>query len=108
MKYYFHEIGTVPQVILLVLTLLTVIILTASGVLSFKHKLGIGKNLSAIAVLVINVTLYVMMQVEHRRVGTKIIFYLPSVMMCRFKSDRRHQYRTNASILRCWSFFYYF
>ncbi len=77
MKYYFHEIGTVPQVILLVLSLLTVIILTASAVLSFKHKLGIGKNLSAIAVLVLNVTLYVMMQVEHRRVGTKIIFYLP-------------------------------
>ena len=77
MTCYFHEAGTVPQVILLVLSLLTVIILTASGVLTFRHRLGFGKKLVTVAVLMSNIALYVTLQADNSMTSSKNNLYLP-------------------------------
>lgn len=79
MTYYFHETGTVPQVILLVLSLLTVIILTASCVLSFRHRLGFGKKLISSTVLLSNAALYVAMQVDNSMTSSENDLHLPFV-----------------------------
>lgn len=77
MTCYFHEAGTVPQVILLVLSLLTVIILTASGVLTFRHRLDFGKKLVTVAVLMSNIALYVTLQADNSMTSSKNNLYLP-------------------------------
>ena len=76
----FCNAGTVWQVFLLVLSLLTVISLTIACVISFRHKhnarpFGLGAGL-----LVLNAALYVLMQIDSRITGAQHILHLPYLL----------------------------
>jgi NADH:ubiquinone oxidoreductase subunit 6 (subunit J) len=75
------DINSIWQVILLVLSLLTVIALTACCVLLFKNRYGVRKQVIVAAVLVFNVVLYVMMQLDNRVTGTEYALKVPYVLL---------------------------
>lgn len=77
MMNYFCEVGTVWQVILLVLSLLTVITLTAGCVFWFNHRHNVRRQLGMIAVLLLNTALYVLMQIDSRITGAEHNLHLP-------------------------------
>ena len=67
----FCDVSLVWQVILLVLSLLTVIALTACCVLLFKNRNGNQMQFTVAGVLALNVVLYVMMQLDSRITGNE-------------------------------------
>ena len=79
MMNYFCEVGTVWQVIQLVLSLLTVITLTVGCAFWFKHRHNVGHQLGMIAVLLMNTALYVLMQIDSRITGAEHTVHLPYV-----------------------------
>lgn len=81
MMSYFCEVGTLWQIILLVLSLLTVIILVGSCTLSFRYNQGIRKQLRQVALFLLNSVLYIMMQVDSRITGAEHKLHLPCVLV---------------------------
>lgn len=81
MMRYFCEASTIGQVILLVLSLLTVISLTSNGVLSFKYKYNPKKQFIIGVILFINIVLYVMMQIDSRITGEEHSLHLPYLLV---------------------------
>ena len=81
MMSYFCEVGTLWQIILLVLSLLTVIILVGSCTLSFRYNQGIRKQLRQVALFLLNSVLYIMMQVDSRITGAEHKLHLPYVLV---------------------------
>lgn len=79
MMSYFCEVGTLWQIILLVLSLLTVIILAGGCTLSFRYNQGIRKQLQQVALFLINSVIYIMMQVDSRITGAGHNLHLPYV-----------------------------
>ncbi len=77
----FCEIGTVWQVILLVLSLLTVIALTVASVLSLRHRDNVRKPLLMVLLLLINAAVYVLMQINSRITGTEHTMHLPYALL---------------------------
>ena len=75
MMHHFCKVATVWQVILLVLSILTVIALTGSCVLSFRNN--IRKQFWIGGILLLNVVLYVLMQIDSRITGTEHALHLP-------------------------------
>lgn len=75
MMHHFCEVATVWQVILLVLSILTVIALTGSCVLSFRNN--IRKQFWIGGILLLNVVLYVLMQIDSRITGAEHALHLP-------------------------------
>lgn len=75
MMHHFCEVATVWQVILLVLSILTVIALTGSCVLSFRNN--IRKQFWIGGILLLNVVLYVLMQIDSRITGAEHVLHLP-------------------------------
>lgn len=78
---YFCEVSTLWQVLLLVLSLLTVISLTSNGVLSFKYKYNPKKQFIIGVILFINIVLYVMMQIDSRITGAEHTLHLPYLLV---------------------------
>lgn len=81
MMHYFCLVGTLWQIILLVLSLLTVISLTGGCVLSFRHRCSTRKQLGMGTVLLLNATLYVMMQIDSRITGAEHSLHLPYMLL---------------------------
>lgn len=81
MMSYFCDVGMLWQVILLVLSLLTVIILIGCCVLLFRHRYHTIKRFTMSAVLLLNAALYVMMQVDSRLTGAEHSLHLPYVLV---------------------------
>lgn len=85
MMNYFCEVSTVWQVILLVLSLITVITLTGCCVLSFRQRyntrrqIGFGVVLPLL-LLLLNAALYVLMQVDSRITGATHSLHLPYIL----------------------------
>ena len=79
MMNYFCEVGTVWQVILLVLSLLAVITLTSGCVFWFNHKHNVRSQLLMIGVLLLNTVLFVLMQIDSRITGSEHTLHLPYV-----------------------------
>ena len=77
----FCEIGTVWQVILLVLSLLTVIAFTVASVLSFRHRDNVRKPLLMVLLLLLNAAVYVLMQIDSRITGTEHTMHLPYALL---------------------------
>lgn len=75
------DVSSIWQVILLVLSLLAVIALTACCVLLFKNRYGSRKQVTVAAVLAFNVVLYVMMQLDNRITGNDHALKLPYVLL---------------------------
>ena len=75
MMHHFCEVATVWQVILLVLSILTVIALTGSCVLSFRNN--IRKQFWIGGILLLNAVLYVLMQIDSRITGAEHALHLP-------------------------------
>lgn len=78
---YFCEVGTLWQVLLLVLSLLTVISFTSNGILSFKYKYNLKKQFIIGVILFINIVLYVMMQIDSRITGAEHTLHLPYLLV---------------------------
>lgn len=81
MMNYFCEVGTVWQVILLVLGILTVIALTSGCILTFRHKNNAKKQIGMGCVLLVNAALYVQMQIDSRITGAEHSLHLPYVLL---------------------------
>jgi len=81
MMKYFCEVSTVLQVILLVLSLLTVIVLTGCSVLLFRHRYNTRKQFGLGALLLLNAALYVLIQVDSNITGAKHTFHIPYVLV---------------------------
>lgn len=77
MMNYFCEVGTIWQVILLVLSLLTVITVTSGCVFWFNHRHNVKSQLGMIAVLLLNTVLFVLMQIDSRITGSEHTLHLP-------------------------------
>ena len=75
------DVSSIWQIILLILSLITVIALTACCVLLFKNRYGSRKQITVAAVLAFNVILYVMMQLDNRITGTDHELQLPYVLL---------------------------
>ena len=75
MMHHFCKVATVWQVILLVLSILTVIALTGSCVLSFRNN--IRKQFWIGGILLLNAVLYVLMQIDSRITGAEHALHLP-------------------------------
>ncbi len=81
MMNYFCQVSTVLQVILLVLSLLTVISLTGGCTLLFRHRYNARKKIAvSVVLLLFNATLYVLMQIDSRITGTEHSLHLPYVL----------------------------
>ena len=81
MMRYFCEVSTVPQVILLVLSILTVIILTVGEVLLVRQKYSFRKQFVMGAALLTNAALYVLMQIDSRITGAAHSLHIPYVLL---------------------------
>lgn len=77
----FCDVSLIWQVILLVLSLITVIALTACCVLLFKNRNGNQMQFTVAGVLALNVVLYVMMQLDSRITGNEHALKLPYVLL---------------------------
>jgi len=81
MMRYFCEVGTVSQVLLLILSLITVITLISCLVLLLRHKQNVKISLAAGAVLLCNSAMYVFMQVDSRITGTSHSLHIPYALL---------------------------
>ena len=81
MMRFFCEVSTVLQVILLVLSILTVIILTVGEVLLVRQKYRFRKQLAMIVTLLTNVVVYVLMQIDSRITGAAHSLHIPYVLL---------------------------
>lgn len=81
MMRYFCEVGIIWQVILLVLSLITVITLTGGCALTFRQRHSGRKQFTMGAVLLLNAVLYVLMQVDSRITGATHRTHLPYVAL---------------------------
>lgn len=81
MMNHFCEVGTIWQVILLVISLITVIILTGCCVLSFRHRYNIRKQFGLSSVLLLCAALYVTMQVDSRITSANHVLHLPYLLV---------------------------
>lgn len=70
MMAVFHEAGTAQQILLLILSQFTVISLISSAVLLLRHRSGAEKLAAVCAMLLVNMTLYVLMQLDSRITGS--------------------------------------
>lgn len=77
----FCDVNSIWQVILLVLSMFTVIVLTVCCVFSFKDRHNTRSQLAMIAVLMLNAFLYVLMQLGSRITGAMITLKLPYVLL---------------------------
>lgn len=77
----FCEVGTLWQIFLLVLSVITVITLTGGCVLSFRHRNHIHKQFTIVFVLLLNAILYVVMQVDSRITGSDHALHLPYALV---------------------------
>lgn len=84
MMQYFCEVTTALQVFQLVLSVLTVVFLTVGCVLSLRHKYNLRKRLTQGVVLLINIALYVLMQLDSRITGADHRLHLPYVLLVLF------------------------
>ena len=81
MMNYFCQVSTVLQVVLLVLSLLTVISLTGGCTLLFRHRYNAWKKIViGVVLLLFNATLYVLMQIDSRITGAEHSLHLPYVL----------------------------
>lgn len=81
MMKYFCEADTVWQVILLVLSLLSFIILTCRCALSFRHKHNTRKQILTSIALLLNATLYVVMQIDSRITRVEHTLHIPYALL---------------------------
>ena len=81
MMRYFCEVSTVLQVILLVLSILTVIILTVCSVLFVRQKYRFRKQFVMVVALLTNAALYVLMQIDSRITGAAHSLHIPYVLL---------------------------
>ena len=81
MMMRFCDAGTVWQVILLVLSLLTVITLTSACVIALRHKYSIRTQFEMGAGLILNAVLYVFMQLDSRITGAAHSVHVPYVLL---------------------------
>ena len=81
MMMFFCEVSTGWQVVLLVLSVLTVITITSVCVLSLRHKDNTLRLLSAGTGLLLNATLYVLMQIDSRITGAGHSLHLPYAVL---------------------------
>lgn len=81
MMNLFYAAGTVWQVILLVLSMFTVIVLAACFVFSFKERYNTRKQLTMAAVLMLNTFLYLLMQLGSRITSSTLTLKLPYVLL---------------------------
>ena len=81
MMNYFCEVSTVWQVVLLVLSLLTVISLVGGCTLLFRHRYNSRKKIGiCIVLLLLNAALYVLMQIDSRITGAEHSLHLPYIL----------------------------
>ena len=81
MMKLFCEVGTVWQVVLLVLSIITVITLTGCCALSFRHRFNARKQLITGALLLLNAICYVLMQVDSNITGAAHSLHLPYTLV---------------------------
>ena len=77
MMHYFCQVNTALQVILLVLSILTVIILTSGCVLLIRQKYSLRQQFVMGATLLANTALYVFMQIDSRITGAEHTLHIP-------------------------------
>ena len=79
----FFDASTLFQVILLVFSLLTVIVLIAACVISFKHVYDIRKQIGGVSVLLLNSVLYILMQIDSRITNAEpnVHFPIPGIIL---------------------------
>lgn len=78
----FCEASTVWQVILLVLSVLTVITITSACVISLRHKYSTRAQFGmGVGLLLLNATLYVLMQLDSRITGAAHSMHFPYVLL---------------------------
>ena len=75
------DVSSIWQIILLILSLITVIALTACCVLLFKNRTGNQMQFTVAGVLALNVVLYVMMQLDSRITGNEHALKLPYILL---------------------------
>jgi hypothetical protein len=81
MMNYFCQVSTVWQVVLLVLSLLTVISLAGGCTLLFRHRYNARKKIAiGVVLLLFNSVLYVLMQIDSRITGAEHSLHLPYVL----------------------------
>ena len=72
----FYLSPSVYQIILLVFSQLTVIMLIGNVILLFKRRCNPAKRLGVLSVLLLNITLYVLMQLDNRITGAEQSLHL--------------------------------
>lgn len=77
----FNEAGSVSQIVLLIISQLTVISLVGGSVLLFKYKCRLSKLISVCIVLLLNIALYVLMQIDNRITNTQQGLHIPYVIL---------------------------
>lgn len=77
----FNEAGSVSQIVLLIISQLTVISLVGGSVLLFKYKCRLSKSISVCIVLLLNIALYVLMQIDNRITNTQQGLHIPYVIL---------------------------
>lgn len=78
---YFNEADSVSQILLLIISQLTVISLVGGSVLLFKYKCRLPKLMSVCIVLLLNIALYVLMQIDNRITNTQQGLHIPYVIL---------------------------
>ncbi|MEE1280722.1 MAG: hypothetical protein UHK60_00505 [Acutalibacteraceae bacterium] len=78
---YFNEADSVSQIVLLIISQLTVISLVGGSVLLFKYKCRLPKLMSVCIVLLLNIALYVLMQIDNRITNTQQGLHIPYVIL---------------------------
>lgn len=79
----FSHVSTVWQCILLVISQFSVITLVAGFILLFKRKAKLGKLIGFGAILMLNVVLYVLMQLDSRITGAEkdLLVHVPYILL---------------------------
>lgn len=77
----FCEIGTIFQIILLVVSLLVVIMLTVGCVIAFKYRYPPSRLFGMTMVLLFNTAMYVPMQIDSRITGAEHMLHLPVALI---------------------------
>lgn len=77
----FNEADSVSQILLLIISQLTVISLVGGSVLLFKYKCRLPKLMSVCIVLLLNIALYVLMQIDNRITNTQQGLHIPYVIL---------------------------
>lgn len=77
----FNEASSVSQIVLLIISQLTVISLVGGSVLLFKYKCRLPKLISVCSILLLNITLYVLMQIDNRITNTKQGLHIPYIIL---------------------------